>query len=55
MLLTIRAIIILLAFLGILAFFSKSDIIGRVYAVVLKFMFGCPSIYWYLKSRLKHL
>jgi len=38
MLLTIRAIIILLAFLGILAFFSKSDIIGKVYAVVLKFM-----------------
>ncbi|OSS41121.1 hypothetical protein DESAMIL20_2059 [Desulfurella amilsii] len=53
--LTIRAIIILLPLLGILAFFSKGDIIGRIYAVVLEFMVGYPSIYWYLKSRSKRL
>jgi hypothetical protein len=53
--LTLRAIIILLPLLGILAFFSKGDIIGRVYAVVLEFMVGYPSIYLYLKSRSKHL
>jgi hypothetical protein len=53
--LTIRAIIILLPFLGILAFISKGDIIGRAYAVILEFMVGYPSIYWYLKNRSKHL
>ncbi|MGE4547733.1 MAG: hypothetical protein AB7E28_08175 [Desulfurella sp.] len=53
--LTLRAIIILLPLLGILAFFSKGDIIGRIYAVVLEFMVGYPSIYWYLKDRSKRL
>lgn len=51
--LTWRALVLVAVFLGILVFFSKSDIIGRVYAIILEFLVGYPGIYWYLKSRLK--
>lgn len=53
-LITWRALILLAPILGILVFFSKGDIIGRIYAIVFEFLVGYPSIYWYLKSRLKN-
>ncbi|HEX14019.1 MAG: hypothetical protein ACP5GK_06910 [Desulfurella sp.] len=51
--LTWRALLLLIPLISIVVFFSQGSIIGRIIVIILEFLVGYPSIYWYLKSKTK--
>ena len=51
--LTWRALFLLIPLISIVVFFSQGSIIGRIIVIILEFLVGYPSIYWYLKSKTK--